>query len=797
LRPDNAIDTGVMTPEEISAILASFMVCIIAPLASGLFVEAAKYVRISPETLLNCSASVLVISILVGHFIGRRVPANHLQFIDRELGSLNFFKQKVVAHWPDDWTASNTKVVRFLLESIDDVRTEIKCLGEVLNSTHLFEQGELQVIFPAKKSGEYSVSLWVGGREVRSSPWTRYVLPGPPDPPSCRIVGHWATGRGLVVPAGTETNSHLQIKDSFFNTVDCISRDCEDVGIELTSSPESAVNMTTSVTLAQGSEQLRLAATFPSSCSGSYPLRVLYKGHTLITRQVIVLLPASIADIQESLRDLSNYSWNNYYTANLIKLAGVNMIKPKTVYLYLKEKQLIIKEFYLKFIPRKIVSFRVHHKVVLDVTGSGRTLVISQAGIDGSETVLVGHSVLSLAAAFYLTLGKRLGGTQSFKEKREHFYAALVQHHSEKGHKHVRIPLLVNRSIIFDSTLRSTRYFLESDWARLFDVRFDGEPGQDQGGLRREWMELITRFVFDPRNEMFVPLEEEGPGLQPNPFPPPHIKLKHYRLAGKLVGKCLYESSCGKTYRLNLNAQLAKSFLTQIIGIDVPYTLLSVDAPSLYESKVKYILKNPVEDLDLTFTQEETRAGTRVSVELCPGGSTKVVKEENKKEYVNMLAKYLMVDRINKQVQAFIEGVNTLVPAELLTLWDEGELELLLCGIRQYNLQLLKQHHQIIGVQTIRFSRVLMWFWEALSHFSTEDMARFVQFVTGSSLLPPGGWADLSPSLQISLGGDAGNLPTSHTCFNLLVIPPSENYEELERVMLLAVREGSEGFLLA
>ena len=64
-------------------------------------------------------------------------------------------------------------------------------------------------------------------------------------------------------------------------------------------------------------------------------------------------------------------------------------------------------------------------QVVLDVTGSGRTLVISQAGIDGSETVLVGHSVLSLAAAFYLTLGKRLGGTQSFKEKREHFYAGI------------------------------------------------------------------------------------------------------------------------------------------------------------------------------------------------------------------------------------------------------------------------------------------------------------------------------------------------------------------------------------
>ena len=38
--------------------------------------------------------------------------------------------------------------------------------------------------------------------------------------------------------------------------------------------------------------------------------------------------------------------------------------------------------------------------------------------------------------------------------------------------------------------------------------------------------------------------------------------------------------------------------------------------------------------------------------------------------------------QFNCKVAAFVEGVNTLVPGELLTLWDEGELELLLCGIR-------------------------------------------------------------------------------------------------------------------
>jgi hypothetical protein len=41
-----------------------------------------------------------------------------------------------------------------------------------------------------------------------------------------------------------------------------------------------------------------------------------------------------------------------------------------------------------------------------------------------------------------------------------------------------------------------------------------------------------------------------------------------------------------------------------------------------------------------------------------------------------------------------------------------------------------------------------------------------------------------------------GSLPTAHTCFNLLVLPDAENYQQLERVLLTAVREGSEGFLI-
>ena len=48
-------------------------------------------------------------------------------------------------------------------------------------------------------------------------------------------------------------------------------------------------------------------------------------------------------------------------------------------------------------------------------------------------------------------------------------------------------------------------------------------------------MDLVTRFIFEPGNGLFVPLEEGALSVQPNPHPPPHVKLKHYRLAGTVT----------------------------------------------------------------------------------------------------------------------------------------------------------------------------------------------------------------------------------------------------------------------
>lgn len=40
-------------------------------------------------------------------------------------------------------------------------------------------------------------------------------------------------------------------------------------------------------------------------------------------------------------------------------------------------------------------------------------------------------------------------------------------------------------------------------------------------------------------------------------------------------------------------------------------------------------------------------------------------------------------------------------------------------------------------------------------------------------------------------------LPSAHTCFNQLDLPCYESYEQLRKMLLLAIRECSEGFAFA
>lgn len=85
-----------------------------------------------------------------------------------------------------------------------------------------------------------------------------------------------------------------------------------------------------------------------------------------------------------------------------------------------------------------------------------------------------------------------------------------------------------------------------------------------------------------------------------------------------------------------------------------------------------------------------------------------------------------------------------------------------MCGTSEYSVSELQAHHAIVGSNP-EFQKVLSWFWTAVTNFGSEEMSRLLQFITGSSQLPSGGLAELSPKLQISASPSYGTLPTAHT----------------------------------
>jgi E3 ubiquitin-protein ligase NEDD4 len=76
----------------------------------------------------------------------------------------------------------------------------------------------------------------------------------------------------------------------------------------------------------------------------------------------------------------------------------------------------------------------------------------------------------------------------------------------------------------------------------------------------------------------------------------------------------------------------------------------------------------------------EERFGKMVAINLRPGGADIAVTEENKKEYVDLMAEYHVSKRVKDQFDAFMGGFNELIPGDLIKVFDERELEFLIGG---------------------------------------------------------------------------------------------------------------------
>ncbi|XP_049833521.1 apoptosis-resistant E3 ubiquitin protein ligase 1 isoform X2 [Schistocerca gregaria] len=659
------------------------------------------------------------------------------------------------------------------------------------------------VKFTVRHAGQYRIAVLIGSCHVQGSPFLKNFLPGPPDPHKTVFVRHSST---VVCTAGMPHSLMIEPRDEFDNL--CVF-DASSLG---TDAPTEgyAIAITQVGSSVSGScpsppytaefdydwlsHRVTLQVRFPSE--GCFHASVSYRGTELRNGDFDIIV-LSVSDAALVNKNVASKNHNICYEARLVSLHGERLSKPKKVFCYVSPKQLTVKELLLKFIPKRIITFRLCPSTKFTFLGNnnqyGQPSFIVDDGCQ-PKVELAAKDRNVIAATFTHFLLKNIGGSETFKDKQDFFYHEVRKYHQK--HYHEKLPMKICREKLLESSMKATKNFSVSDWCRNFEITFQGEQGLDWGGVRREWFELVCAALFDARNGLFMSFSDGQQALvHPNVQRPPHLKLKHFEFAGRIVGKCLYESSLGGSYRQLVRARFTRSFLAQLIGLRVHYKYFEQDDPDLYLSKVKYILDNDVEEMELYFVEEEyDRTGqlTKV-VELIPGGSKIHVRNDTKHQYLDSLAQYRLATSVRDEVDHFLKGLNELIPDNLLSIFDENELELLLCGTGEYSIADFRANHVVSGGSP-EFRRVLDWFWTAVSNFTQEELARLLQFATGCSQLPPGGFAELSPRFQITAAPTFGSLPTAHTCFNQLCLPDYESYEQFEKALLLAISEGTEGF---
>ncbi|XP_078504439.1 E3 ubiquitin-protein ligase HACE1 isoform X4 [Lissotriton helveticus] len=344
---------------------------------------------------------------------------------------------------------------------------------------------------------------------------------------------------------------------------------------------------------------------------------------------------------------------------------------------------------------------------------------------------------------------------QPFKERCEWFYEHLLsgQPDSDMVHRPVSENdiLLVHRDSIFRS---SCEVVFKSNCEKLkqgIAVRFHGEEGMGQGVVR-EWFDILSNEIINPDYALFTQ-SADGTTFQPNSnssVNPDH--LNYFRFAGEILGLALY-------HRQLVNIYFTRSFYKHILGIPVNYQDVASIDPE-YAKNLQWILDNDISDLglELTFSVETDVFGAMEEVPLKPGGTSILVTQENK--------------------------------------------ELLLSGMPEIDVSdWMKNTEYTSGYE--RDDPVIQWFWEVVQEITPEERILLLQFVTGSSRVPHGGFAFImgGSGLQnftiAAVPYTPNLLPTSSTCINMLKLPEYPSKKVLKDRLLVALHCGSYGYTMA
>jgi len=244
-----------------------------------------------------------------------------------------------------------------------------------------------------------------------------------------------------------------------------------------------------------------------------------------------------------------------------------------------------------------------------------------------------------------------------------------------------RSPYLVN------DTLRQVESASSSgSLKKPLKVQFIGEEGVDEGGITKEFFQLLLRDLFDPSYGMFV--YDDATRLYW--FQPSQLDLEQeFRLIGIMIGLAIYNSQL-------LELAFPHVLYRKLVGQEPALEDVKEIFPEIHNS-LKQILEYPGDDLEtsfgLTFEVEYEAGFGEIRTETLGGHDPSTpVTRSNRAEFVQLYVKNLLVDRIRSQYDAFASGFYHMCQGPVLSMFRAKELEEVVCGSHLLDFDELERH---------------------------------------------------------------------------------------------------------
>ena len=325
---------------------------------------------------------------------------------------------------------------------------------------------------------------------------------------------------------------------------------------------------------------------------------------------------------------------------------------------------------------------------------------------------------------------------------------------------------------------------------RIYKINYRGEASIDAGGPYNESMSNICDELQSSFLHLFIPtanhvgnMGENREAWTINPTANSAIDLELYTFIGKLMGAAIRTQN-------NLGLSLPPLFWKKLIH--EPVTLADLRGVDVCQVQIIEMLKKPEahdltpENFEMAYDEKfVAKDSSGREVELVPGGKDLTVTYDNCSEYADLVGK-MRLGESDKAIRKIREGISAVVQIDLLNLFSWRQVETLVCGTVDVDVDILKENTDYDGCGLS--DQHIQYFWEVLREFSQIERSLFLKFVWGRKRLPSGkDWRHMKVTRYNPSGPVNNYMPVSHTCFFTLDLPAYTTKEAMRVKLTYAI----------